>query len=226
MDDSEPTFSTEPSSSAMRARAFTWVFTRSCQSTGVFAEALMVLPLRPMLTAGITRETSPARCPAAWGAAQTSAGIDIRSESNRASPKAYGDFVFIEDSPEFTDCTYCSYWRMPDLSTPNPNPFAYPLPAPFNRGPRPRSSAKMKQRRGHIVMLFPPAGKTFYRGEEPAQQFRGRSEPLGAAEILQPLSSELLSVAVKCVRNPIRAEEHRIARLQSYSQRFIACGEE
>src|SRR6266852_8008584 len=99
MDDSEPTFSTEPSSSAMRARAFTWVFTRSCQSTGVFADAVMVFPLRAMFTAGITRETSPARCPADWGAAQTSAGIEIRNDSNRASPKAYGDVVFIEDSP-------------------------------------------------------------------------------------------------------------------------------
>src|SRR5260370_6152647 len=101
MDDSEPTSSTEPSSSAMRARAFTWVFTRSCQSTGVFAEALMVFPVRAMLTAGITRETSPARCPAACGAAHTSAGIDMRSDKSKASPKAYGDFVFIQDSPEF-----------------------------------------------------------------------------------------------------------------------------
>src|SRR4029077_3236521 len=99
MDDSEPTFSTEPSSSAMRARAFTCVFTRSCQSTAVFAEAVMVFPLRAMLTAGITRETSPARCPAAWGAAQTFAGIAIRIESRSASPQAYGDFVFIKDSP-------------------------------------------------------------------------------------------------------------------------------
>src|SRR6267143_1523377 len=101
MDDSQPTFSTEPSSSAMRARAFTRVFTRSCQSTAVFAEAVIVFPLRAMFTAGITRETSPARCPAAWGAAQTSAGIEIRNESNTAIPKAYGDFVFIEDSPGF-----------------------------------------------------------------------------------------------------------------------------
>src|ERR1700687_163196 len=68
MDDSEPTFSTEPSSTAMRARGF-------------------------------TRETSPAPCPAACGAAQTSAGIEIRNESNMGNPKAYGDFVFIEDSP-------------------------------------------------------------------------------------------------------------------------------
>ena len=59
----------------------------------------MVFPLRAMFTAGITRETSPARCPAAWGAAQTSAGIAMKNDSNRASPKAYGDSVFIEDSP-------------------------------------------------------------------------------------------------------------------------------
>src|SRR5437016_9386396 len=109
MDDSEPTFSTEPSSSAMRARAFTWVFTRSSQSTAVFADALMVFPLRAMFTSGITRETSPARCPAGWGAAQMSAGIAIRDDNNRASPKAYGDFVFIEDSPGFAACIYRSY---------------------------------------------------------------------------------------------------------------------
>src|SRR5437764_14545145 len=98
MDDSEPTFSTEPSSSAMRARAFAWVFTRSCQSTAVFAEAVMVFPLRAMFTAGITRETSPARCPPACGAAQTFAGIAMRNVSNRAIPKAYGDVVFLHDS--------------------------------------------------------------------------------------------------------------------------------
>src|SRR6266481_5576942 len=107
MDDSEPTFSTEPSSSAMRARAFTCVFTRSCQSTAVFAEAVMVFPLRAMFTAGITRETSPARCPVAWGAAQTSAGIEIRNESHKASPKAYEDFVFIEDSPDEDEVLEC-----------------------------------------------------------------------------------------------------------------------
>src|SRR6202171_1637877 len=101
MDDSEPTFSTEPSSSAMRARAFTWVFTRSCQSTAVFAEAVMVFPLRAMFTAGITRETSPARWPAAWGAAQTSAGMEIRNESNKGNPKAYGGLVFLADPPCF-----------------------------------------------------------------------------------------------------------------------------
>src|SRR5712692_5017750 len=117
MDDSEPTFSTEPSSSAMRARAFTWVFTRSCQSTAVFADAVMVFPPRAMFTAGITRETSPARSPAAWGAAQTSAGMEIRNESSKASPKACGDFVFIEDSPGSTACIYRTYWRAPVLST-------------------------------------------------------------------------------------------------------------
>src|SRR6266550_7335650 len=101
MDDSEPTFSTNRRP-ARGARALACVFTRSCQSTAVFAEAVMVFPLRAMFTAGITRETSPARCPAAWGAAQTSAGIAMRNDSNRASPKAYGDFVFIEDSPGVT----------------------------------------------------------------------------------------------------------------------------
>src|SRR5882762_4338931 len=145
MDDSEPTFSTEPSSSAMRARAFTWVFTRSSQSTAVFADAAMVFPLRAMFTAGITRETSPARCPADWGVAQMSAGIEIRNDSNAASPKAYGDFVFIEDSPDFKACIYRSYWRARDLSTPNGEPFAHSLHA-FVSTPRGHhSTAKRKQ---------------------------------------------------------------------------------
>src|SRR5437773_1593050 len=91
MDDSEPTLNTEPSSSAMRARAFTWVLTRSSQSTEVFADAVMVFPLRAIFTAGITRETSPARCTADWGAAQTSIGIAISNESSKASPKANAD---------------------------------------------------------------------------------------------------------------------------------------
>src|SRR5260370_14912088 len=129
MDDSERTLSTDPSSRAIRARAFTWVFTRSCQSTAVFGDAVMVFPLRAMLTAGITRETSPARCPAAWGAAQTSVGIAIRIERNSASPKAYEDFVFIEDSPDLADFVYRSYWTARELSTPNSEPFAHCLHA-------------------------------------------------------------------------------------------------
>src|SRR5258708_39950640 len=90
----------------MHAHAFNWVFTRSCKSTAVFADAVMDFPLRAMFTAGITRDTSPARGPADWGAAQTSAGIEITNERNTASPKAYGDFIFIEDSPCFTTPTY------------------------------------------------------------------------------------------------------------------------
>src|SRR5205814_10641902 len=58
---SDLTLSTEPSSSAIRARAFTWVFTMSSQFTTVFAAAEMVLALRAMFTAGMMRETSPAR---------------------------------------------------------------------------------------------------------------------------------------------------------------------
>src|SRR5437773_9487221 len=100
IDDSEPTRNTEPSSSAMRARAFTWVLTRSSQSTEVFADAVMVFPLRAIFTAGITRETSPARCTADWGAAQTSVGIATSNESSKASPKAKRGFIFIEDSPD------------------------------------------------------------------------------------------------------------------------------
>src|ERR1700674_2795818 len=166
MDDSDPTFNTDPSSRAIRARAFAWVFTRSCQSTAVFADAVMVFGPRAMLTAGITRETSPARCPADWGAAQMSAGIAIRFESNTARPRADGDFVFIEDSPELDSLIYRSYWRAPWLSMPNPDPFVYSLHAcAGTRRPR-RSSGIVEQCRCHIVLLFPPAGKTFDSGED------------------------------------------------------------
>src|SRR5205814_8771206 len=89
---SDLTLSTEPSSSAIRARAFTWVFTRSSQFTTVFAAAEMVLALRAMFTAGMMRETSPARCPAACGAAQVSEGMVIKQESSTATPRAHGDF--------------------------------------------------------------------------------------------------------------------------------------
>ena len=66
---------------------------------------MMVFPLRAIFTAGITRETSPARCTADWGAAATSVGIATSNESSKASPKANRDFIFIEDSPDFITCT-------------------------------------------------------------------------------------------------------------------------
>src|SRR5215831_15589611 len=83
----------------MRARAFTCVFTRSCQFTAVFAAAGMVLPLRAMFTAGITRDTSPARCPTACGSAKLLGGIAIKQERSAAKLRAHGDFFVILDSP-------------------------------------------------------------------------------------------------------------------------------
>src|SRR2546422_2208876 len=222
MEDSEPTFSTEPSSRAIRARASTWVFTRSCQSTAVFADAVMVFPLRAMLTAGITRETSPARCPAAWGAAQTSAGIAISNESSSASPKAYGDFVFIEDSPDLAACIYRTYWRVPGLSTPNKEPLAHSLHVLVGTSADNHSIAKMKHCRSHVVVLLLPLREILNRLKDAAEQFGRRIGPRRGAEFLQPLDSELFSAAVKCIRNPIRAEEHRIARTQAHRQSFVA----
>src|SRR5882762_2394236 len=214
MDDSEPTFSTEPSSSAMRARAFTCVFTRSCQSMAVFAAALMVFPPRAMLTAGITRETSPARCPAACGAAQTSPGVAIRNESNNASPKVYGDFVFIEDSPNLAVCIYRSDWGTSPVNA-KQGAYAYSLYALVGTRLWRRSIAKMKQRRCHVIMLLPPAGKVFDSGEDLAQELSGRRAPVGFAKLLQPFDSELIPFVIECIRHPIRAEEHGIARLQA-----------
>ena len=96
MEDCEPTFSTEPSSSAMRARPFTWVFTRSSQFTADFAEAVTVFDPRAILTAGITRATSPARVLELCGAALTFAGMAMHNDSKDAKAKAHGDLVFIE----------------------------------------------------------------------------------------------------------------------------------
>src|ERR1043166_2905684 len=58
IDDSEPTFKIDPSSNATRARALACVFTTSCQSTTVLAEAEIVFAPRAMLTAGIIRDRS------------------------------------------------------------------------------------------------------------------------------------------------------------------------
>src|SRR5256885_2245274 len=91
--------STEPSSKAMRARAFAWVFSISFQFTTDFGEAVIFCEPRAMLTAGITREISPARCAPPWGSAHTLAGSARQHETSAARPETYGDFVFIEDSP-------------------------------------------------------------------------------------------------------------------------------
>jgi len=79
----------------MRARALAWVFTTSSQSTTVLAAALTFFAPRAMLTAGITRETSPARCPAPCGSARMSAGIASSEDSRAASRQTHGDFVFM-----------------------------------------------------------------------------------------------------------------------------------
>src|SRR5450755_4562741 len=59
----------------------------------------MVFEPRAMLTAGITRETSPARRPVAWPAAGISVVIASVNERMSEAPKLKMDFVFIGDSP-------------------------------------------------------------------------------------------------------------------------------
>src|SRR5712664_2171922 len=220
MDDSEPTFSTEPSSSAMRARAFTWVFTRSCQSTAVFADAVMDFPLRAMFTAGITRDTSPARGPADWGAPKHRPGSELQTEGKTATRRHTG--TSSSSTTLLVLQPVSIVWRPRDLSTPNGEPFDHSVHALVSTRRRHHSTAKMEQCRSHIVMLLLSAGKTLDGGEDPAQELCGRSNPLGLAKLLQPFDSKLFSLPVKCVRNPICAEEHRIARLQSQRQRFVA----
>src|ERR1700730_12846183 len=115
MEDSEPMFRTEPSSSAMRARPLTCVFTRSCQLTTDLVEAVMVFEPRAMLTAGITRATSPARLPMACGTASISAGNTMHTQSNIARARAWGDFVFMGPFLQ-PNVTYRCYGRVSEVS--------------------------------------------------------------------------------------------------------------
>jgi hypothetical protein len=61
-------------------------------------------------------------------------------------------------------------------------------------------------------MLFPPAGKIFDRGKDPAQQFGGRNGTMRIAKLMQPLDSELFYVAVEGVRNSTRSRRFNVAR--------------
>jgi len=79
----------------------------------------------------------------------------------------------------------------------------------------------MKECRSHIVLLFLPAGKILDSGEDLSQQLGGRGELRGGANLLQPLDSELFFLSIKCIRDAIRAEEHRITCQQSQGQRLV-----
>src|SRR2546427_13146647 len=80
----------------------------------------------------------------------------------------------------------------------------------------------MKHCRSHVVVLLLPLREILNRLKDAAEQIGRRIGPRRGAEFLQPLDSELFSAAVKCIRNPIRAEEHRIARTQAHRQSFVA----
>src|SRR6266403_1896279 len=92
MEDCEPMFNSEPSSSAIRARPLIWVLTRSSQSTTDLADAVTVFKPRAMLTSGITRVTSPAREPAC-GAPTITAGAAMHTERSNVGARAYGNFI-------------------------------------------------------------------------------------------------------------------------------------
>src|SRR5438445_710877 len=171
MDESEPTFSTEPSSSAMRARAFTCVLTRSCQFTIVFAAAGIVFPLRAMFTAGIMRETSPARCPAPCGSAQLSVGRMINQERSTAKPRAHGDFFVILDSPEST--AYLSLLLEGAGVNCKAGSFVHSLHGCMDTGVR-RSFREMEEGRSHVVLLLTSGREVVHRGENFFQQFPRR----------------------------------------------------
>src|SRR5262249_52296068 len=98
--------STDPSSSAMRARPLTCVFTRSFQFTADFGDAVMFLEPRAMLTAGMTRETSPARSVPLWGSAETTGDVIRQTDTSMARPQTCEDFVFIKGSPEWVSVSF------------------------------------------------------------------------------------------------------------------------
>src|SRR5215470_16540161 len=79
----------------MRARPLVWVLTTSSQSTAVLLEAWMLFWPRAMLTAGIMRETSPARWPALCGSAAAPPGEHSNSDNRNADRRTRGEFVFI-----------------------------------------------------------------------------------------------------------------------------------
>src|SRR5215470_68606 len=79
----------------MRARPLVWVLTTSSQSTAVLLEAWMLFWPRAMLTAGIMRETSPARWPALCGSAAAPPGTHSNSDNRNADRRTRGEFVFI-----------------------------------------------------------------------------------------------------------------------------------
>src|SRR4029077_4161094 len=116
MEDSDPTFSTDPSSSAMRARALACVLTTSSQSTTVFAEALIVLEPRAIFTVGITRETSPARWPGVSAATASSPRMQRHAHIGHTRRQGYGDFLFIGTLLGHCRVTYCCYWSIRTLS--------------------------------------------------------------------------------------------------------------
>jgi hypothetical protein len=64
-----------------------------------------------MFTAGMTRETSPARTAADGDCANRSKGIAIETARTQASAAIPGDFVFIEDSSGKRNAIFLSYVR-------------------------------------------------------------------------------------------------------------------
>jgi hypothetical protein len=101
------------------------------------------------------------------------------------------------------------------VSTQSGESYVHSLHALVNNGRKRRSTAEMKERRRHIVMLFPAARKTLDGSENLSQQFGRRGAPVSIAKLLQPLNSELIPSVIECIRDSIRAEEHRVPRLQS-----------
>jgi len=79
----------------------------------------------------------------------------------------------------------------------------------------------MKECRSHIVLLFPSAGKFSTAVKTRARSSEGEAKLLGVANLLQPFDSELFFLSIKCIRDAIRAEEHRITCQQSQGQRLV-----
>jgi hypothetical protein len=112
-----------------------------------------------MLTAGITRETSPARCGVS-GEAIISFGLHSSADKQNAIAQAYGDFiVFIEDSPELIAVTIFVTGAPPhcQFEFPRTFPARYLIPCVIAR----LLFRQIPQyRRPSVILLWPPAGIT------------------------------------------------------------------
>jgi len=157
----------------MRARAFTWVLTRSCQFTTDFGEAVMDFGPRAMLTAGISRENFSSALTALAALPEWSAGIASRTRTRQPEQGCRGTAsssrtllsgisVSIVVTGERQDCQSYSRNTLPTRYMPVPVRTATSLSRsrkttrlPYRRAARGR--VKILRRRKRVCSIVRPA---------------------------------------------------------------------